>query len=210
MSMSAFDLELDRPVDPDDVKMPENPHHRRVIDLITSVARLYLPAGTEQFNDMNWYPLDGGTAVAPDLMTLPVGTVVSPPMKSYRQQPSQPLPGVIVEIPSDTDGYDDFRKKMRRFQHLGVTTYIVSVEAPDVTRLAPGDDEPQRWTDRPIAELAGIALTITNDGAVAVRTPDGDTVTDIIQLVRDSRARLAELEVRLRDLQQQAPVDDSA
>jgi hypothetical protein len=88
-------------VDPDDLKLPESPEHRNVTDLIAAVAEQLLP-DLSVYRDMTWYPLDGKNAIAPDVMTLPAGTVQRG-MKSYRQLSSGVLPGVAVEIASASD-----------------------------------------------------------------------------------------------------------
>ena len=54
--------------DPDDLKMPESPDHRRVIDAIGIIASTLLEPTLTVYRDMNWYPPGGGNAVAPDLM----------------------------------------------------------------------------------------------------------------------------------------------
>ncbi len=87
--------------DPDTLKMPENPDHRRIVDAIGIAAARQLRPNTIVYRDMNWYPSDGGHAMAPDLMTLPAG-VLERGAKSYRQRlVHMPCPGVVVEVASN-------------------------------------------------------------------------------------------------------------
>ncbi len=213
MAMQVFDLEFDPPVDPDEVTVPESPEHRRVVELIAVVAGLYLPNTVVCHRNMNWYPLDQGNAVAPDVMTLPAGTVVRP-QRSYRQHATSPLPGVVVEVPSASDSFGGFREKLYRYQELGVPAYVVTADGPfAVLRLGPEERYEAAWAGKAIAELGGIIIDSDADG-VFITTPDGrivrraeDLTLDALRRAEQSAAdaaqahlRVAELEMRLRAL----------
>lgn len=71
MSMPTADLYGESFVDPDELKMPESPEHRNAAALIEQRARNLLSDDHEVYGDMNWYPLDGGQPMAPDVMVLP-------------------------------------------------------------------------------------------------------------------------------------------
>ena len=83
---TASDPDGDELFDPDLVKMPENPRHRRIIELLAVAADRALRPEQVVYRDMNWYPLDGGTALAPDIMVLPAEAMdadVEPYPNSY-------------------------------------------------------------------------------------------------------------------------------
>lgn len=202
-------------VDPDVVKVPESPEHRRIVDLIAQQATLALGHGVVCYCDMNWYPTDGGPAVAPDVQVLPAG-LLPEGARSYRQGDlGGPPPLVVVEVPSESDGYSPFREKLRRYQRLGVTVYVIDHELtePAALRLAPEDAEPGPWLDRPCPELGGIRFAV-NDGCLGVRRPDGTMVTSAEDFTRrrdqdaataehraaEAERRMARLEERLRQL----------
>lgn len=208
-------LDVDDNIDPDTLKMPENPRHRRIIDAIGMVANHYVGAGTVVYRDMNWYPPDGGNAVAPDLMTLPAGAL-DPGSSSYRQSESDlPSPGVVVEVPSPTDTYDGLSAKAARYISLGVDVYLVSTEPAlgAARRLVPGTTEFVAWTGKPIEPLGGLTIEIV-EGEVMVRTPDGHVFSEDSELygrllfaeraarveANEANARAADLEARLRAL----------
>lgn len=208
-------LDVDDNIDPDTLKMPENPKHRRIIDAIGMVANHYVGAGTVVYRDMNWYPPDGGNAVAPDLMTLPAGTL-DPGSSSYRQSESDlPAPGVVVEVPSPTDTFDGLSAKAARYISLGVDVYLVSTEPAlgAARRLVPGTTEFVAWTGKPIEPLGGLIIEIV-EGEVMVRTPDGHVFSEDSELYGrlllaeraarseaiEANARAAGFEARLRAL----------
>ena len=183
MSTTVDRLDLDDAVDPDTLKMPENPKHRRIIDAIGMVANHYVGADVVVYRDMNWYPPDGGNAVAPDLMTLPAGAL-DPLASSYRQSGyDMPLPGVVVEVPSPTDTFDGLSAKAARYISLGVDVYVVSTEPAlgAARRLVPGTTEFVAWTGKPIEPLGGLTIEIV-DGEVKVRTPDGHVFSEDSEL----------------------------
>ena len=66
-------LDVEDDADPYTLKVPENPDHRRIVDAIGIVGARQLRPNTVVYRDMNWYPSEGGHAMAPDLMTLPAG-----------------------------------------------------------------------------------------------------------------------------------------
>ena len=176
-------LDVDDNIDPDTLKMPENPKHRRIIDAIGMVANHHVGEGTVVYRDMNWYPPDGGNAVAPDLMTLPAGAI-EPGSSSYRQSKADlPFPGVVVEVPSPTDTFDGLSAKAARYSSLGVDVYVVSVEPAlgAARRLVPGTTDFVAWTGKPIEPLGGLTIEII-DGEVMVRTPDGHVFSEDSEL----------------------------
>jgi Putative restriction endonuclease len=208
MSTIADRLEADDAIDPDTLKMPENPKHRRIIDAIAVAAETQLDVGVVVYRDMNWYPPDGGNAVAPDVMVLPAG-VLQPDDNSYSQRTAAvPFPLVVVEVPSATDTFDGLRAKAARYSALGVDVYVVSTEPSlgAALRLAPGTAEFVPWTGQPIAPLGGLTISVV-DGSVVVRTADGRTFSSAAELVEladerasQAEARAAELEAKLRAL----------
>jgi Putative restriction endonuclease len=187
----------DRCFDPDDLKMPESPEHRRVIDAIGIVASRLLGPDVVVYRDMNWYPTDGGNAVAPDLMVLPANAFVE---RSYKQPADGPVPLVVVEVPSASDGYTDFLQKAARYQRLGVCCYSVITGSGvcSVLRSTPGEGTASTvWTGEPIAELGNLRIAVSDDRIVVV-TPSGDVLVHDSDLVEASERRVSELEARLR------------
>ena len=187
----------DRCFDPDDLKMPESPEHRRVIDAIGIVASRLLGTDVVVYRDMNWYPTDGGNAVAPDLMVLPANAFVE---RSYKQPADGPVPSVVVEVPSASEGFTDFLQKAARYQRLGVCCYSVITDSGvcSVLRSMPGEGTANTvWTGEPIAELGGLRIDVANDRIVVV-TPTGDVLVHDSDLVEAAEQRVAELEARLR------------
>jgi hypothetical protein len=201
-------LDVDDNIDPDTLKMPENPRHRRIIDAIGMVANHYVGAGTVVYRDMNWYPPDDGNAVAPDLMTLPAGAL-DPGSSSYRQsEPDLPSPGVVVEVPSPTDTFDGLSAKAARYISLGVDVYLVST-APALgaaRRLVPGTTEFVAWTGKPIEPLGGLTIEIV-EGEVMVRTPDGHVFSEDSELY--GRLLLAESAARSEASQAKAEASEA-
>jgi hypothetical protein len=194
----------DRCFDPDDLKMPESPEHRRVIDAMGIVASRLLGPNVVVYRDMNWYPLDGGNAVAPDLMVLPTDAFVE---RSYKQPADGPVPSVVVEVPSGSDGFMDFLQKAARYQRLGVCCYSVITGSGvcSVLRSMPGEGTMSTvWTGQPIPELGGLRIDAVSDRIVVI-TPSGDVLvhdSDLVeateQRTNQAEQRVAELEARLR------------
>lgn len=214
-SMPAVDLDDELPSYPDELKMPENPLHRRVAETVAHAVHLAVGGRLDCFRDMNWYPRDGGNAIAPDVMVLPPG-IVAPPAKSYRQPPDGPTPAAVVEIPSETDSFARFRRKVQRLQALGPVVYIVVADAGTaaVLRLGPGDAEPSSWNGLPMPELGDITVTV-DPGAAGVTFhtaglsfSSSEELQDILAAraadlatrAADLEARTADLEARLRGL----------
>jgi Putative restriction endonuclease len=212
MSTAADWLDVEDDADPDTLKVPENPDHRRIVDAIGIVAARQLRPNTVVYRDMNWYPSDGGHAMAPDLMTLPAG-VLERGAKSYQQRLAHlPGPGVVIEVPSNTDTFDGLRAKAARCNALGVDVYVISTD-PTVgaaLRFAPGDGEFIIWTGKPIVPLGGLSIEVVGSD-VMVRTAAGLLISadiDLITLVETERdealrsalIRAAELEAQLRAL----------
>ncbi len=113
--------------------MPEGRIHRRLSELIAAAAGRGLGDGWEVDSNLNWYPDDHGTAMAPDVMELPTGveTIEDPDagLSSYRQDKNGgPAPKAVVEIIVP-----------ERYVHLGVD------ESPQVSATRHG-------------ELCGVAL----------------------------------------------------
>jgi hypothetical protein len=215
MSTIAERLDADDAIDPDTLKVPENPKHRRIIDAIAVAADTQLGRDVVVYRDMNWYPPDGGNAVAPDVMVLPAGAL-QPDDNSYSQRSDTlPFPLAVVEVPSATDSFDGLRAKAARYSALGVDVYVVSTEPSlgAALRLVPGTAEFVPWTGKPIAPLGGLTISVV-EGAVVVRTPDGRTFSSAADLVgladeraarsderaAQAEARAAELEEKLRSL----------
>jgi hypothetical protein len=175
--------------------MPESPEHRRVIDAIGIVASRLLGKDVVVYRDMNWYPTDGGNAVAPDLMVLPSNTFVE---RSYKQPADGPVPSVVVEVPSASDGYTDFLQKAARYQRLGVCCYSVITGSGvcSVLRSMPGEGTANTvWTGEPIAELGGLRIDVANDRIVVV-TPTGDVLVHDSDLVEAAEQRMTEADQR--------------
>ena len=203
MAMQAVDLDDDEfIVDPDDLKMPESPEHRRVTDVIAAAAELLLPE-VSIYRDMNWYPLDGGTAIAPDVMTLPAGTLQRR-MKSYRQLPHGPQPGVAIEIASGSDSVTVFTAKTHRYRRLGITLYVVTVDANALDVIV-HIDGPQRWIGRPIPELGGLRIDAV-DEAIVVVMPDGSVLHSATDLAQHAEQRAQHAEQRAQNAEQRAVV----
>ncbi|MGD9754914.1 MAG: Uma2 family endonuclease [Acidimicrobiia bacterium] len=171
--MGALDFDDEYVLDPDTLIVPESPAHRAVTELIAAAAIHGFGGRHECYRSMNWYPTDGGNPVAPDILVLSAG-VLPTGARSYRQRDvAGPLPEVVLEVPSERDGYGSFRAKLRRFQRLGVPAYIVEVEGElAVRRLDPHDREPVPWEGRPMPELADVSVEIDGEQFV-VRTTDG-------------------------------------
>ncbi len=205
-SMPAVDLDDELPSYPDELKMPENPLHRRVAETVAHAVHHEAGGRLDCFRDMNWYPPDGGNAIAPDVMVLPPAVVV-PPAKSYRQPPDGPTPAAVVEIPSETDSFASFRRKVQRLQALGPVVYIIVADpgTAAVLRLAPGEAEPSSWNGLPMPELGGITVTVDPGAAgVTFHTTDGLSFSSSEQLqdlFAAGAARAAELEARTAELE---------
>ncbi len=197
MSMPAVSFGDDPFVAADDLKMPERAAHRQAVDLIALAATQLLGPGARIFRDLNWYPDDERGPVAPDVMVVPA-EAVEPRPRSYRQdRRGGPPPDVVVEIPSETDSFVSLRTKARRYQRLGTTLYVVTVDDGDVDvlRLGVDDREFVPWMGREIPELGGLRLDAVDDTLTAT-LPDGTTATTDDELV--AAARRAEDAARLR------------
>lgn len=190
MSTAAGWLDVDDDVDPDTLKVPETPEHRRIVDAIGIVAAHHLSPDITVYRDMNWYPPDQGHALAPDIMTLPAQALPRD-AKSYRQSTTElPWPLVVVEVPSPTDSYDGMRLKAARYNSLGVDVYVISTDpVVGAERFAPGQSGSVTWTGRPIEPLGGLSIEVV-DGRVAIRTPEGvliSTDAELLKLLTESR-----------------------
>jgi len=193
VSMARVDLDVDEGFvpDPDDLKMPENPRHRRAVEMVAAATERRLGSDLVVYRDMNWYPTDRANAVAPDIMVLPAGTLRGR-AKSYRPtDDGDPLPSVVVEVVSDTDSYSSFMAKLRRYRRLGVPALVIDLEPDslDVTAHRAGRIA-ETVVDIPIAELGGIVIGFEGDDLV-VRTTDGAFVRSVDELI-ESVVRRAE------------------
>ncbi len=201
MSMPAvvFDHDAHPPGLPDDLKMPERAVHRRAVDVIGLASTRLLGPSIRVFRDMNWYPADGGNATAPDIMFLPAEAVEASP-RSYRQADGPP-PLVVVEIPSDDDGFAAFRAKAKRAQANGSVVYIAVVDGPDrvVLRLGLDDTEFVAWTGRPISELGGLRIDY-DDGELTVVLPDGLRARSDADLVSAAETKAAEMSAKADEM----------
>lgn len=199
MSMQAITLDDEYYFDPDDLKMPESPQHRRVTNLIAATAQRLLPE-LAVYSDMNWYPLDGGNAVAPDVMTLRKATLTDDD-KSYRQTADGPLPGVAVEVASGSDMFTEFYAKTSRYRRLGLTVYVVLVQPDkrDVLRCDETGDY-RRWAGVPIPELGGLSIDVQNNTVVVVM-PSGDVLWSVDEFLdlESQRAEAANDRANLSD-----------
>ncbi len=200
--MPAVDLDEEFVADPDDLKVPENPEHRRIIELI-AVAAEWLVPDVAIYRDMNWYPLDGGNAIAPDAFTLPPGTMARR-AKSYKQRSGEPLPGVAIEVVSDSDSYSKFMAKLDRYQRLGVCVYVINCElgGVGVRRLASGESDYTRWTGRPVSELGGLRIDCRDD-LIVVTLPDGSTYESVKDFVSQVELEAAEAKAEVETLKAQ-------
>jgi hypothetical protein len=201
--MPAVDVDDEPFIDPDELKVPESPEHRRVAELIAVAAEQQL-ASSAVYRDMNWYPLDGGTAIAPDVMTLPAGTL---PVgaKSYRQPDGGPLPGVVIEVPSNSDAVNSFLAKTSRCQRLGVVVYMVTVEDGfvGVVRMAGVGTDYLHWTGRPIPELGNICVDVS-DGEIVIRSSTNQVFRSAVDMIADANQRAADANQRAADANQRA------
>ena len=197
--------------DPDDLKMPESPDHRRTIDAIGLAATTALGDDYQIFRDMNWYPDDGGNAMAPDVMVLPAGAFVAPPdlgdkrLKSYQQHKTGgPVPTVVVEVPSDTDTFVDLRAKVDRYCELGVVVYVVVIDQPMfVDRVTPEHRLPVNWSGKAMPELGGISVDFVN-GEPMVTTPDGMRGNSDRELLEQVTSQARSAEQRANSAEQRA------
>jgi hypothetical protein len=206
VAMPALQFDHDQPVvDPDQLKMPETATHRRAVDLIGLAATGLLGSGDRMFRDMNWYPVDGGGPMAPDLMVLPAGAI-EPNPTSYRQDRTDgPPPTVVVEVPSESDTFVSFRAKAFRYRALGTVAYLVVTASPHqaVLRLGPDHSEPQPWADRPIAELGDLRLGF-HDGELVATTPAGIRASSDADLLAEADGRATEADGRATEAEGRA------
>ena len=192
--------------DPDTIKVPESAEHRRVVDLIGAISDQLLGKDYEVFRDMNWYPTDDGSAVAPDVMALPAGSLPDG-ARSYRQDKlGGPTPLVVVEVPSETNSFFNVQKKLQRYRRLGVPTYVVASEdqASCVMRQDPDDSTLTNWDNHPIPELGGLRLTSVDDrifagnGGIPLIESAAEWIESLRQLVATHSQR-AETEAQRAD-----------
>ena len=188
---------------PDEVKVPEGRAHRRLATLAHVAAQVALGADWQVDADLNWYPLDGGGPMAPDVMVLPAGTTAEN-ATSYRQaEVGGPAPVAVVEVPSQSDDVPTFRTKVHRLVGLGVVVYVAHVVQPDVERHAPGEDGPRRWLGQPCPELGGLVFQV-EDGQLVVWVPPGRVAADAAELVDSADARASEAEARASEAEARA------
>lgn len=184
--MSAVEpLHFERVPDDDEVLMPESDEHRRLRDLIAVAATRALGPDHRVFSNLSDYPGDRANPVGPDAMVVPAAAVPPGRVRSYRQgHATDGRPRVAVEIPSSSDSAIDLRGKLRRYQRLGIVSYVVYADEddPQVVRLSDIDLEPQRWTGQAIDELGGISFVV-DEGELRLRTQDGIVVSDSVELI---------------------------
>lgn len=192
-------------IDPDDLKMPERAAHRQAVDVIALMATRLLGPEVRIFRDLNWYPSDGGTAVAPDVMVLPASAVEAQP-RSYRQHGDGAAPLVVVEVPSDNDSFADFRAKNQRYQSLGTTVYTVVIDGPKgaVLRLEPDGTEPVVWIGQPIPELGGLSIEFEDGDRLVVVDPGGARASTDDELVDQAESRAEQAESRVDQAESRA------
>ena len=186
--------------DPDLLKMPESGPHSETVDLLVLTVRHLLGEEVWVFRDLNWYPVDGGNAMAPDVMVLPRSAVESPP-KSYRQdQLDGPYPLAVIEVASDTDTFAGLWAKCRRYQRLGTTAYVVVLDdEPNVFRLGPDDPELVSWIGRPVDELGEFSIDFPSKQPM-VTLPDGTSATSNADFLASAERRIRELTSQLEAL----------
>ena len=184
--------------DPDDLKMPESPHHRRVVDAIGLAATSLLGADFDVFRDMNWYPPDGGNALAPDVMVLPGGAFKAAPdakpgapVKSYRQdRTGGPSPVIVVEVPLRHGHRTSLRRQAHRCRRAGCCVYIAPISGRPARLNGSIPIGRRRGVDQQTncGELGGLQLTFHN-GEIAVVLPNDVIATsdhDILAATRPS------------------------
>jgi Putative restriction endonuclease len=133
-------------------------------------------------------------------MVLPANALVE---RSYKQAADGPVPSVVVEVPSASDGYTDFLQKAARYQRLGVCCYFVITGSGvcSVLRSMPGEGTANTvWTGEPIAELGGLRIDVSDDRIVVV-TPTGDVLVHDSDLVEATEQRTIEAERRVSELE---------
>jgi len=192
VSMPAVDVYGEFVVDPDELKVPESPQHRQISELIAIFGGRLLGPDHRVYRDMNWYPLDEGTAIAPDVMVLPAG-VLPVGAKSYQQaKVGGPAPTVVFEVPSATDGYGTLHLKLARYRSLNTVAYVVAADygPPYVSRRDPDGTALDDWDGRPIPELADLVLS-QRDNEIRAETPDGLSATNVEDLLADLEANTA-------------------
>lgn len=217
MPTPVFQNVEDTWLDPDEIKVPESPDHSTAVDVIVYATRALLGTDHDVYRDMNWYPTDGGNAVAPDVMTLPKGTLKQtatvPKPKSYKQtDPAFPLPGVAVEVASETDSWASMHDKLSRYRSLNVMAYVVTLAPTSrIERFSPDSRVSEDWEAKPIPELGGQRLSFDGEGELVVTLPDGscgrsnDELAASVASAQVARAdhaeeRIAQLEAQLRAL----------
>ena len=168
--------------DPDEVQVPESSVHRTMTTLIEVACAHLLGEHGQVHADLNWYPADDGTAVAPDVMVFAPGAF-DRQAKSYRQGSAGPTAIAVVEVPSPTDDYGSFMAKQFRYQALGTVVFVVTqTEPPHITRLGLDDETPRKWLGRPCPELGGLVFKVDDD-RLAVWLPGDVTVSSAAELV---------------------------
>jgi hypothetical protein len=123
--------------------------------------------------------------------------------QGYKQPADGPVPSVVVEVPSASDGYTDFLQKVARYQRLGVCCYpvITGSGVCSVLRSTPGEGTARTaWTGEPITELGGLRIDVRDDRIVVV-TPTGDVLVHDSGLVEATEQRVAEAERRVSELE---------
>lgn len=196
---------------PDEEQVPEARAHRSMAVLLKVAVARTLGADWAVDGNLNWYPDDGGTPVAPDVIVLPAG-LLAPDATSYQQRDHDgPAPRVVVEIPSRSDDFPTFVGKLHRLQRLGTVVYVVNVAPaePEVFRLGPGDDALRAWLGQACPELGGIVFQV-RDRQLVVWMPDGLVAADVEELNRVLETRATNLEQEreaLRDRLRAAGLD---
>ncbi len=181
MPTPVFQNVEDTGLDPDEIKVPESPDHSTAVDVIVYATRALIGTDHDVYRDMNWYPTDGGNAVAPDVMTLPKGTLQEtatvPKPKSYKQtDPAFPLPGVALEVASETDSWASMHDKLSRYRSLNVMAYVVTLTPTSrVERFSPDSKVSEDWEAKPIPELGGQRVSFDDEGELVVTLPDGSS-----------------------------------
>jgi len=183
---------------PDEVMVPEGRSHRRVAELCHVAVTHALGSAWQVDANLNWYPLDGGGPVAPDVMVLPAGAG-PPDARSYQQGPADPSPSAVIVVPSASDDVLTFRAKLRRLLSLGAVVYVAYADLAEVERFTPADENARRWLGQPCDELGGIVFQVV-DGMLGIWLGPDLVATSAPDLVGQLRSRADEAAARAERL----------
>ena len=181
------------PYYPDEVQVPEARAHRSMAVLLKAAIGRALGPSSYVDGNLNWYPSDGGEAVAPDAMVLPADLIPANATSYLQRATGGPTPVAVVEIPSKSDDFPTFLTKLHRLQRLGTVVYVVNVPSgePEVFRLGLTDEAMRPWLGQSCIELGGIIFQV-RDHKIVIWMPDGIVAADIEELHGALAARAEE------------------